>query len=142
MEIIEIKYAEGMEPLEQTKEGDLIDLRAAEDVTLEAGEFRIISLGVSMKLPRGYKAVIYPRSSTYKNFGIVMANSVGQVDSSYCGDGDVWGFPAIAFKDTVIHKGDRIAQFEIVPIQPKIQFLTVDHLGGEDRGGFGSTGVQ
>ena len=143
MERIEIKYTvEGMEPLTVTKEGDLIDLRAAEDVTMEAGDFKIISLGVAMRLPRGYKANVYPRSSTYKNFGIILANSVGQIDSSYCGDNDVWGFPAIALRDTTIHKNDRIAQFEIVKIQPEVEFFEVDHLKGEDRGGFGSTGVN
>lgn len=143
MERIEIKYTvEGMEPLTVTKEGDLIDLRAAEDVTMEAGDFKIISLGVAMRLPRGYKANVYPRSSTYKNFGIILANSVGQIDSSYCGDNDVWGFPAIALRDTTIRKNDRIAQFEIVKIQPEVEFFEVDHLNGEDRGGFGSTGVN
>lgn len=143
MEKIEVRYVvEGMTPLEVTKEGDLIDLRAAEDVKMEAGDFKIISLGVAMRLPKGYKANIYPRSSTYKNFGIVLANSVGHIDSSYCGDGDVWGYPAIAFRDTEIHKNDRIAQFEIVRIQPEIEFLEVEHLGGTDRGGFGSTGVK
>ena len=125
---------------EKISKGDLIDLRAAEDVTLKAGEFKLISLGVSMKLPEGWKAQMYPRSSTFKNFGIIQANSVGQIDNSYSGTNDIWKFPAIALRDTVIHKNDRICQFEIVPIQPPIRFTEVDTLDAEDRGGIGSTG--
>ena len=95
-----------------------------------------------MKLPKGYKANVYPRSSTYKNFGIILANSVGQIDNSYSGDNDEWRFPAIALRDTVIHKNDRICQFEIQKIQPEIQFEEVSSLGNIDRGGIGSTGVD
>ena len=125
---------------EKISKGDLIDLRAAEDVTLKAGEFKLISLGVSMKLPEGWKAQMYPRSSTFKNFGIIQANSVGQIDNSYSGTNDIWKFPAIALRDTIIHKNDRICQFEIVPIQPPIRFTEVDTLDAKDRGGIGSTG--
>ena len=125
---------------EKISKGDLIDLRAAEDVEMKAGEFKLISLGVSMKLPEGWKAQMYPRSSTFKNFGIIQANSVGQIDNSYSGTNDIWKFPAIALRDTVIHKNDRICQFEIVPIQPLIRFTEVQVLDDEDRGGIGSTG--
>ena len=125
---------------EKISKGDLIDLRAAEDVEMKAGEFKLISLGVSMKLPEGWKAQMYPRSSTFKNFGIIQANSVGQIDNSYSGTNDIWKFPAIALRDTVIHKNDRICQFEIVPIQPPIKFTEVQVLDDEDRGGIGSTG--
>ena len=125
---------------EKISKGDLIDLRAAEDVEMKAGEFKLISLGVSMKLPEGWKAQMYPRSSTFKNFGIIQANSVGQLDNSYSGTNDIWKFPAIALRDTVIHKNDRICQFEIVPIQPPIRFTEVEVLDDEDRGGIGSTG--
>ena len=125
---------------EKISKGDLIDLRAAEDVEMKAGDFKLISLGVSMKLPDGWKAQMYPRSSTFKNFGIIQANSVGQIDNSYSGTNDIWKFPAIALRDTVIHKNDRICQFEIVPIQPRIRFTEVQVLDDEDRGGIGSTG--
>ena len=125
---------------EKISKGDLIDLRAAEDVEMKAGDFKLISLGVSMKLPEGWKAQVYPRSSTFKNFGIIQANSVGQIDNSYSGTNDIWKFPAIALRDTVIHKNDRICQFEIVPIQPPIRFTEVQVLDDEDRGGIGSTG--
>ena len=125
---------------EKISKGDLIDLRAAEDVEMKAGDFKLISLGVSMKLPEGWKAQVYPRSSTFKNFGIIQANSVGQIDNSYSGTNDIWKFPAIALRDTVIHKNDRICQFEIVPIQPPIRFTEVQVLDNEDRGGIGSTG--
>lgn len=123
-------------------EGDWIDLRAAETVTMQAGEFRVISLGVSMQLPDGYEAHLIPRSSTFKNYGILQANSCGLIDNSYCGDGDIWGFPAIALRDTVIHKGDRICQFRLMQKQPPVAFLPVEYLEGKERGGFGSTGVK
>ena len=124
----------------QLKLNTLIDLRAAETVEMKVGDFKLIRLGVGMKLPKGYKANVYPRSSTYKNFGIILANSVGQIDNSYSGDNDEWRFPAIALRDTVIHKNDRICQFEIQKIQPEIQFEEVDHLDEVSRGGIGSTG--
>ena len=121
---------------------DWIDLRAAEDITLKKGEFRLIPLGVAMKLPEGYEAHVVPRSSTYKNFGVLQANSMGVIDASYCGDNDQWYFPALAVRDTEIHVNDRICQFRIEKHQPTIGFEEVDHLNGEDRGGIGSTGKR
>lgn len=141
METIKIKYFDNeIDKVEKISKGDLIDLRSAETVHLKKGEFHLIPLGVGMKLPDGYKANLYPRSSTYKNFGIIMANSVGQIDQSYCGDSDQWMFAAIALRDTVIHKNDRICQFEIQRVQPEIVFEEVECLGNVDRGGIGSTG--
>ncbi len=119
---------------------DWIDLRASEDVELTAGEFRLIPLGIAMELPRGYEAHIVPRSSTYKNFGIIQTNHMGIIDESYCGDHDQWFFPAYALRDTRICAGDRICQFRIMEHQPTIRFEEVESLGHEDRGGFGSTG--
>lgn len=121
---------------------DWIDLRAAEDIVLKKGEFKLIPLGVAMELPKGYEAHIVPRSSTYKNFGIIQANHQGVVDCSYCGDNDQWFYPALAMRDTEIHVNDRICQFRIMENQPKLVFDEVDHLEGADRGGFGSTGKQ
>jgi len=121
---------------------DWIDLRAAEDVVMKAGEFKLINLGVSMKLPEGYEAHIVPRSSTFKNFGIIQTNHQAVIDNSYCGDNDIWRYPAYALKDTEIHVNDRICQFRIVENQPKINFVEVDFLDGQDRGGIGSTGKQ
>lgn len=141
MEKIKIKYFDNeIDKIEKISKGDLIDLRSAETVSLKKGEFRLISLGVGMKLPDGYKANVYPRSSTYKNFGIILANSVGQIDNSYSGDNDEWKFPAIALRDTVIHKNDRICQFEIQKVQPEIKFEEVEYLDDVSRGGIGSTG--
>lgn len=142
METIKIKYFDNeIDKIEKISKGDLIDLRAAETVEMKAGDFKLIRLGVGMKLPDGYKANVYPRSSTYKNFGIILANSVGQIDNSYSGDEDEWRFPAIALRDTIIHKNDRICQFEIQKIQPEIEFVEVEHLDAESRGGIGSTGT-
>lgn len=119
---------------------DWIDLRAADDVELKAGEFKLIPLGVAMELPQGYEAHVVPRSSTYKNFGIIQTNHMGVIDESYCGDHDQWFLPAYALRDTQIHVGDRICQFRIMEHQPVIQFEEVETLGHEDRGGHGSTG--
>lgn len=138
---IRIKYfTDGLIPLEKISKGDWIDLRAAADAELKAGEFRLIPLGVGMILPEGYEAHIAPRSSTFKNFGILQTNSIGVVDNSYCGEEDEWKMAAYALRDTVIHKNDRICQFRIVEKQPEIEFEEVEHLKAESRGGFGSTG--
>jgi dUTP pyrophosphatase len=141
MENIRIKYfTEEISKVEKFLKGDWIDLRAAGKVELKAGEFKLIPLGVAMQLPKGYEAHIVPRSSTYKNFGIIQTNSMGIVDETYCGDNDQWYFPAYALRDTVIEVNDRICQFRIMENQPKIEFEIVETLGNEDRGGIGSTG--
>lgn len=139
---ITIKYHADITPLEQKQGSDWIDLRAAEDIELFEGDFKLISLGVSMQLPKGYEAHIVPRSSTFKNFGVLQTNHMGVIDESYCGDEDVWKFPAYAVRHTVIHKDDRICQFRIVEKQPKIEFNVVDKLDNVSRGGFGSTGIK
>lgn len=140
---IKIKYFDSeIDKIQKIEKGDWIDLRAAETVEMKAGEFRLIKLGVGMKLPDGYEAHIVPRSSTFKNFGIIQTNHIGIVDSSYCGDNDQWLFPAYALRDTVIRKNDRICQFRIVEKQPKLNFEEVEHLEDTDRGGFGSTGTK
>lgn len=143
-ETIKIKYfTDAIEKLRYIDgKSDWIDLRAAAEVPMKAGEFRLIPLGVAMELPKGYEAHVVPRSSTFKNFGILQVNSMGIIDGSYCGDGDQWFFPALAVRDTVIHINDRICQFRIMANQPAIQFDEVAHLEGADRGGFGSTGKQ
>lgn len=122
--------------------GDWADLRAAETVEMSAGDFKLISLGVSMKLPEGYEAHVVPRSSTFKNFKVLQANGIGIIDNSYCGNNDVWRFPALAMRDTVIHEGDRICQFRIMKKMDPIEFTEVDHMEDADRGGFGSTGTN
>ena len=119
---------------------DWIDLRAAEDVELKAGEFKFFSLGVSMELTRGYEAHIVPRSSKFKTWGIIQTNHCAIIDESYCGDNDIWKMPVYATRDTMIHKNDRICQFRIEKHQPTIEFEEVDTLGNEDRSGFGSSG--
>ena len=119
---------------------DWIDLSAAEDVVMKAGDFYLIPLGVSMELPKGYEAHVVPRSSTYKNFGIIQTNHMGVIVESYCGDQDQWYFPAYALRDTEIKEGERICQFRIMEHQPLIVFEEAESLGNKDRGGIGSTG--
>ncbi len=140
MEIIRIKYLRPIQKIERFNVGDWIDLRAAEDIFLTAGEFKMIPLGVAMELPKGYEALVAPRSSTFKKHGILLANSIGIIDESYKGDGDEWHFPAFAVHDTFITKNERICQFRIIQHQPLIQLQEVEHLGNADRGGLGSTG--
>ena len=141
-ETIKIKYhSDEIEKLTYIEgKSDWIDLRAAEEVELKQGEFKLIKLGVSMQLPAGYEAVVVPRSSTYKNFGIIQTNHMGVIDETYCGDNDVWMMPAYALRDTEINVNDRICQFRIQKHQPAIVFEEVEVLGNDDRGGIGSTG--
>lgn len=126
----------------ECEKSDWIDLRSAEEIELKVGEFKLISLGVAIQLPKGYEAHIVPRSSTFKNFGIIQTNHCGIIDESYCGDNDIWKFPAYALRDTIIHKNDRICQFRIVEKMPRVSFVKVEELGNDDRGGFGSTGKR
>ena len=132
---------EPLQKIEKISVGDWIDLRAAEDVHLYGGDNILISLGVSMKLPDGYEAHIVPRSSTFARYKIMQTNSVGIIDNSYSGDGDIWKLPVIAFDETTIHKNDRIGQFRIVKRMPDVELVEVEALEDNDRGGFGSTGV-
>ena len=119
---------------------DWIDLRAAEDVSLKKGEFDLIPLGIAMELPQGYEAHVVPRSSTFKNFGVIQTNHMGVIDESYCGDNDQWFMPVIAMEDTTINVNDRICQFRIMKKMPKVHFDEVVFLSEKDRGGIGSTG--
>lgn len=138
---IKIKYFTDIEHIEKISQGDWIDLRAAETVSLSKGEFKLISLGVGMILPDGYEAHIVPRSSTFKKFHIIQTNHMGIIDNSYCGEQDEWKLPALAVEDTIINKNDRICQFRIVKKQPEIVFEQVEKLSDTSRGGFGSTGT-
>ena len=144
METIRIKYfTDKIDKLQYIDgKSDWVDLRAAEEVSMKAGEFKLIPLGIAIQLPSGYEAQVVPRSSTFKNFGLIQTNSMGVIDETYCGDNDQWFVPMYAVRDTVVHVNDRIAQFRIMKHQPTLQFEEVDKLGDRDRGGFGSTGIQ
>lgn len=142
MKKIKIKYFGDVEKIEKMKVGDWIDLRAAEDVDMKAGEFKMFPLGVAMQLPDGYEAIIAPRSSTFKKYGVILVNSIGIIDESYCGDNDQWQFLAFAIRDTHISKNDRICQFRILKHQPELEFEEVPCLENENRGGIGSTGIR
>lgn len=141
---VKIKYHldkyPGLEKIKELEQGDFIDLRAAETVELKQGEFKLIPLGVSIKLPPNYYAELVPRSSTFKNFGIIQTNSIGIIDESYCGEDDIWMMPVYATRLTRIDINSRIAQFRIVE-KTGIILQEVDHMEDSSRGGFGSTGV-
>ena len=144
MENIRIKYfTDKIDKLEYIDgKSDWIDLRASETVELKAGEFKLVPLGVAMELPKGYEAHVVPRSSTFKNYGLLQVNSCGIIDGSYCGDEDMWRMPVYATRDRVVNLNDRICQFRIMQNQPQIVFQEVNALGNSNRGGFGSTGKQ
>lgn len=143
---LRIKYFndtyEGNEIKPSDQSRNWIDLRCADTTHLKAGDFKLIPLGVAIKLPFGYEALLAPRSSTFKNWGVLQTNSVGVIDETYCGDNDQWLFPVYATRDTTINKGDRIAQFRIIQHQPTFKVVKVDHLSDTDRNGFGSTGIS
>ena len=144
---IKVKYFENkdglkVESLNKIDKGDWIDLRANETISLKKGDFKLIPLGVGMKLPEGYEAHVAPRSSTFKNWGILQTNSIGIIDNSYSGNNDQWLMPVYATRDIVIQRNERVCQFRIVEKQPMIEFDTVEFLDDIDRGGFGSTGVN
>ena len=121
---------------------DWIDLRASKTYYYKEGEAFVIPLGVAMQLPKGFEAHVVPRSSTFKNYGLLMVNSMGVIDNSYCGDDDEWMFPAYAMKDGVVHEGDRICQFRIMKKMDYLDIEFVDMLGNPNRNGFGSTGTR
>ena len=141
---IKIKYSDGVEEIKQAHPGEWYDLRTAEDVTMWEGDFAMISLGVAMELPEGFEAIVAPRSSTFQKYGIIMTNGIGVIDHAYCGDDDIWRFPAYKVKGepVKISKNDRIAQFRILYHQPSCDIIRVDSLKSENRGGFGSTGSR
>lgn len=139
---IKIKYVLDIKPIEVSDTGDWIDLRAGKDIELERFEYAQIPLGVCMQIPRGYTAIIAPRSSTFKKWGIIQVNSIGVIDESYCGDNDQWCLPVMAMRRTKIYKNDRICQFRLIKKTESIDFTRVKILDNKDRGGFGSTGVN
>jgi dUTP pyrophosphatase len=140
---ITIKYFNKELPkITKIEKGDWIDLRAAKTIELKKDEFTLIPLGVGMELPKNFEAHVVPRSSTFKNHGIIETNSMGVVDESYKGDNDQWFFPAYALRDTKVEFGERICQFRIMEKMPEIEFVEVQQLGNEDRGGHGSTGKK
>lgn len=137
---IKIKYLRDITPIDRISIGDWIDLRAGKETHLYKGQFGMIPLGVAMELPKGYEALVLPRSSTFKKYGIILVNSMGVIDESYCGDNDEWHFLAYALRDTIIPADERICQFRIIKHQPDVELIPVDNLGNPDRGGIGSTG--
>lgn len=143
VKIIKINYVkDGMEKIKILSYGDWVDLRVAENIRLKAGDFKLIPLGVAMMLPKGYEALVIPRSSTFKKYGIIQANSIGLIDETYCGSNDEWMFPAYATRDTEIPKNTRICQFRIIEHNPPLSFVEVAGLSEINRGGFGSTGEK
>lgn len=143
---IQVKYKDETIPvLQKIEQGDWIDLSAAEDVVIKPMQFKMIDLGVAMKLPKGYEAHIVPRSSTFKHWHIIQTNHMGVIDNSYCGPEDWWKFPAFNLSTTenaIIKKGERICQFRVIEKQPDLFFYKSTLQNEVNRGGFGSTGKE
>ena len=148
---IKIKYFDNAKELNMIEKGNWCDLYANKDMFIPEGEKMMIPLGVAMQLPEGYEAYVVPRSSTFKTWGIIQTNHIGIIDNSYCGDNDQWFYPAYCLEPknfidnqygSLIRKGDKISQFRIIEVQPKLEFEKVELLGNKDRGGFGSTGSK
>ena len=138
---IKIKYLPGSPHLTINSNGSWIDLYTYEDTVLQPGDFKIISLGVAMKLPEGYEANFVPRSSTFKRWGVLQTNGYSVIDPTYCGDSDIWGYPVYATRAVTIPKGTRLCQFRINKVQPAIRFEEVNNLTEDSRGGFGTSGA-
>lgn len=155
---IKIKYFEGATKLKINPKGNCIDVYAREDIFIPQFEMKLVPLGFAMELPKGKIARLFPRSSTFKTWGVIQVNSVGIIDESYCGDNDEWKEPLLCIqpkdekligdngivktyqRGTWIRQGDKIAQFEIVDAMIMPEFEEVEYLNNKDRNGFGSTG--
>lgn len=139
-----IKYFNNAKQLEKIEKGCWIDVYSNEDVHIEFLQLKLIKLGFALELPKGVEAHLAPRSSTFKTWGVIQANSVGVVDDTYIGDNDEWRFPAISLRQegTDIKKGDKIGQFRLMKAQEEFEFEVVDMFGNADRSGFGSTGSK
>lgn len=138
---IKVKYlVPGLAPIKQAHPGEWYDLQAAYTYEMQKNNRYMIHLGVAIKLPRGYEAILVPRSSTFKNYGLIQTNGIGVIDNSYCGNDDEWIMPVYATRNVVVKKGARICQFRIQKQQPKVKIREVNDLGSKSRGGFGSTG--
>lgn len=139
-ETIKIRYIDSP-ALEQNKKGGCIDLYNANEITLKKGEWGFIHLGVSMKLPDGYDALLLPRSSTFKRYGILLTNGTGYIDNIFNGQDDEWLACVLATRDITIPKGVRCFQFRLLEQQANITFEKTDNLNSNNRGSYGSTGV-
>lgn len=166
---IRIKYFNDAKRMQKIAKGNWIDVYANKDMFIPEGQRAMIPLGFALELPVGYEGHLAPRSSTFKTWGIIQTNSVGVVDDTYIGDNDQWHLPVYCLmakgyadkvedtyheldestevkgervKGTWIHKGDKVAQFRIMEVQPNFEFEEVESFGNADRGGFGSTGTK
>ena len=166
---IKIKLYEGAQ-IPTSKKGGWFDIFMPQDGKIEGGyanrlvknrtrrtlEYptQLVSLGFAMELPKGFEAIVAPRSSTYPNFYCGNTNFIGVIEDTYCGDDDIWKANVKADKTTAWKAGDRLFQFRIQLSQKatvwqkikwlfwngKVEFVPVEFLGNINRGGFGSSG--
>lgn len=144
--LIHVKYHDAEMPRIERIDGtksDWIDLRNADEIDIKAGEWVQVSLGISVKLPKHYEAIVAPRSSTFKKYGLLLPHSIGIIDNSYNGNDDVWQAIFYATRDIHIDKYTRLLQFRIIQNMPRIKIIEVDEiLNTKNRGGIGSTGEK
>lgn len=145
--ISSVMYLDAVRSLEQFKERAITaqleysrkSLQTTQVISVPAGHSIKVAHGFALELPKGYEAILHPRSSLFKKTGLVFVSS-GVIDEGYNGDNDEWFSVWYATKDTELYYDQRIAQFRIQEKQPEWKFNYVDNLGNDDRGGHGSTG--
>ena len=139
---VKIKYFSPDYPKLEYIEGksDWIDLRSNKTIVIKKGEHCLIPLGVAIQLPKGYEALVAPRSSSFKKWGIIQTNTPGIIDETYCGPNDQWFMSVYATRTVKIDRFDRVCQFRILEHQPTLLFEESDLTGNTSRGGHGSTG--
>ena len=118
-----------------------LDLATTIDTSITEGQQYIeLDFGVVLEAPPGYWLMVVPRSSTFKKWGLIMANSVGIIDPSYCGPKDTIRALFLTTKEVYIPKGTRLVQVLCIPMK----LATVVHHSTvparASRGDIGSTG--
>ena len=141
---VRIKRIDPTLPLPRYATGGAVafDLCARNAVTIGPGETARVPCNVVIEVPPGYALLVVSRSSTPVRKGLLKANGVGVIDQDYCGDGDEIQalFHNVTATPVTVERGERIAQALLVPA-PRVTWEEVARFTGDDRGGFGSTGV-
>ena len=131
-------------PEYKTSGASAMDLVAAikDDITIPAGEIRMIPTGIAIELPHNTEAQVRSRSGLAIKKGIAVVNGIGTIDEDYRGEICV-GLINHSKVDFIVQRGDRIAQMAIMEVL-KPEIIIADDLSDTDRaaGGFGSTGVK
>jgi len=134
-------------PTKGTERSAGFDFYLPDDVTIPHLGTKRVLLGLVIETPPGHMLLVAPRSSTFKNWGIKLANTVGIVDEDYAGDQDdmcLLLHNPDPYQSRSVPKGTRIAQGIFVPVSSDFEWHEVPEgeSMGESRGGWGSTGTR